>query len=86
MFWKIILKQVKNLGIAHNEGQGKHCPSDERKKYFCLSELLGTKGQEFRKERLIIAEESSRYDPSLNEHGVHTEVEKEVDMKDSLRV
>lgn len=52
--WKIILKQVKDLDIVHNEGEGKHIrQSDERKTYFCFSEFFGTKGEEAKKERLI---------------------------------
>lgn len=49
-------RQVKNLDVVHDEGEGKHSQSNERKKYFSFSELLG---EEPRKKR-VAAGESSR--------------------------
>ena len=73
------------LTLYTMKGSGKHSrQSDERKKRFCFSELLGAEGQEARQERLI--GESSRHDLSRKEHRVHTDVEKEVDMKDNVRM
>lgn len=47
--------------------------------------MLGADVEEAREDRLI-AGVSSRDDPSLNEHCVHTVVEKEVHRKDNVRI
>lgn len=51
---------MKVLDLVHYEGEGKHSQSNDRKRYFCFSELFGAKGEESQKKRLVAGESSRK--------------------------